>query len=73
MRQENIEEEGAEWAQRINRQRHESFAHLFWECVVVRNIIDSVGNWLTNTKGRLFRKENFFSGIDDISPQNMRI
>jgi exonuclease III len=73
MKQEMIEEGGAEWMHRINRQRHESVIHLFWECTVVRSLIDGVGNWLANTNGRLFKKDSFFSGIDDLSPQNMRI
>jgi exonuclease III len=73
MKRENIEEEGAEWLGRINRQCHESVIHLFWECTAVRHLIDSVGNWLANTNGRRFNKEKFFSGIDDISPQNIRM
>ncbi len=73
MRTENIEVDGREWLERINRQRHESISHLFWDCGVVGNIIHNVGNWLANTNGRKFRRENFFSGIDDVSPQNMRI
>jgi hypothetical protein len=73
MRNENIEVDGREWLERINRQRHESVSHLFWDCGVVANIIHNVGNWLANTNGPKFRRENFFSGIDDVSPQNMRI
>ncbi len=73
MKRENIEEEGAEWLGRINRQRHESVIHLFRECTAIRHLIDSVGNWLANTNGRRFNKEKFFSGKDDISPQNIRM
>jgi hypothetical protein len=32
-----------------------------------------VGNWLANTNGRKFSKEKFFSGIEDKSPQNIRM
>ncbi len=73
MKRENIEEGGAEWLNRVNRQRHESVIHLFWECKAVRNLIDDVGNWLANTNGRKFIKEKFLSGIEDISPQNIRM
>jgi hypothetical protein len=73
MRQENIEEGGAEWLNRVNRQRHESIAHLFWECTAVRKLIDDVGNWLAGSNRRKFTKEKFFSGIEDISPQNIRM
>jgi hypothetical protein len=73
MRQENVEEDGAEWMHRINRQHHESVMHLFWECTVVKPLIDGIGNWLAKKIGRCFNKETFFSGIDDISLQNMRM
>ncbi len=36
MRQENVEDGGANWLNRLNRQRHEIVSHLFWECTVVK-------------------------------------
>jgi hypothetical protein len=73
MKQENVEEGGANWLNRLNRQRHESVTHLFWECTILKPILHRIGNWLANTNDRRFRKENFFSGIDDISPKNIRM
>jgi hypothetical protein len=73
MKRENVEEGGAEWLNRLNRQRHESVAHLFWECTTIKPIVNGIGNWLANTNDRRFRKDNFFSGIDDISPKNIRM
>ena len=69
----HIEEDSVVWRDRLNRLSHESVFNLFWDCVCVRTLIDSVGNWLAGTEGRTFIRSMFFGGMDDISTQNMRM
>ena len=73
MRRLNVVEEGADWNRRINGLRHESVNHLFWGCEYVRRVIDGIGNRLAGSGGRVFGKDAFFGGIDDISIGNMQM
>ena len=73
MIRENIARDGRIWNDRLNRLRHESILHLFWECPLVKKVVNEVGNRLSGTIGRSFTKIKWLGGLKDYSTKNMQM
>jgi hypothetical protein len=73
LRREGIEQDSVEYRRRLRALSRETVRHVFWECLLVVDVVRKVLNFLAGTMDREVERKRYMMGWDIVDKRNQLI